>query len=84
MKAGAADFIEKPITRSELLASLNSALEQSRDLSKLFESRETVAATIASLTPRQHQIMDMVLADRPSTPRTSVSASGPLRTTARQ
>jgi two-component system CheB/CheR fusion protein len=66
MKAGAADFIEKPITRSELLASLNNALEQSRDSSKLFESRETAAATIASLTPRQHQIMDMVLAGHPS------------------
>jgi two-component system CheB/CheR fusion protein len=66
MKAGAADFIEKPITRGELLANLNSALEQSRDSSKLFESRETAAATIASLTPRQHQIMDMVLAGHPS------------------
>jgi len=66
MKAGAADFIEKPIGRSELLASLNHALEQSRDSSKLLASRETAAATIASLTPRQHQIMDMVLAGHPS------------------
>jgi two-component system CheB/CheR fusion protein len=66
MKAGAADFIEKPITRSELLASLSSALEQTRDSAKLLASRETAAATIASLTPRQHQIMDMVLAGYPS------------------
>jgi two-component system CheB/CheR fusion protein len=66
MKAGAADFIEKPISRGELLASLNHALEQSRDSSKLLASRETAAATIASLTPRQHQIMDMVLAGHPS------------------
>lgn len=66
MKAGASDFIEKPITRSKLLASLNSALEQSRDSSKLLAWRETAAATIASLTPRQHQIMDMVLAGHPS------------------
>jgi two-component system CheB/CheR fusion protein len=66
MKAGAADFIEKPITRSELLASLNGALEQSRDSAKLSASRETAAATIAGLTPRQHQIMDMVLAGHPS------------------
>lgn len=66
MKAGAADFIEKPVTRGELLASLNSALEQSRDTSKLFASRETAATTIASLTPRQHQVMDMVLAGHPS------------------
>ena len=66
MKAGATDFIEKPIGRSELLASLNSALEQSRDSSKLLASRETAAATIASLTPRQREIMDMVLAGHPS------------------
>jgi two-component system CheB/CheR fusion protein len=66
MKAGAADFIEKPISCGELLASLNSALEQSRDSSKLSASRESAAATIASLTPRQHQIMDMVLAGHPS------------------
>jgi two-component system CheB/CheR fusion protein len=66
MKAGAADFIEKPITRSELLASLSSALEQTRDSTKLLASREAAAATIASLTPRQHQIMDMVLAGYPS------------------
>jgi two-component system, chemotaxis family, CheB/CheR fusion protein len=66
MKAGAIDFIEKPISCSELLSSLNSALEQSRNSSKLFASRETAAATIASLTPRQHQIMDMVLAGHPS------------------
>ena len=35
MKAGASDFIEKPIGRSELLASVERALEQSRDSSKL-------------------------------------------------
>ena len=66
MKAGATDFIEKPVNRSELLASLNSALEQSRDSSKLLASRENAAATIASLTPRQREIMDLVLAGQPS------------------
>ena len=66
MKAGATDFIEKPIGYSELLASLNSAIEQSQDSSKFFAARETAAATIAGLTPRQHQIMDMVLAGHPS------------------
>ena len=35
MKAGASDFIEKPISRDELLASVERALEQSRDSSKL-------------------------------------------------
>ena len=66
MKAGASDFIEKPIGRSELLASVERALEQSRDSSKLFAWRETAANHIAGLTPRQRQIMELVLAGHPS------------------
>ena len=66
MKAGASDFIEKPIGRSELLASVERALEQSRDSSKLPAWREDAASHIASLTPRQRQIMELVLAGHPS------------------
>ena len=62
MKAGATDFIEKPIGRSELLASIERALEQSRDSSKLFAWQEDAASHVGGLTPRQHQIMDLVLA----------------------
>jgi hypothetical protein len=35
MKAGAADFIEKPIRRDELFASIEHALEHTRDSAKL-------------------------------------------------
>jgi two-component system CheB/CheR fusion protein len=35
MKAGASDFIEKPISRAELLACVDRASEQSRDTGKL-------------------------------------------------
>jgi two-component system CheB/CheR fusion protein len=66
MKAGASDFIEKPISRSELLASVDRALEQSRDSSKLSAWRDDAAAHVAGLTPRQRQVMDMVLAGHPS------------------
>ena len=66
MKAGAADFIEKPIGRDELLASIERALEQTRDSAKLSAWRETAAARIAGLTTRQRQIMDLVLAGQPS------------------
>ncbi len=66
MKAGASDFIEKPISRSELLASVERALEQSRDSSKLSAWRENAANHIAGLTPRQRQIMELVLAGHPS------------------
>lgn len=66
MKAGASDLIEKPVGRDELLASVNRALDQSRDESKLFAWREKAAHQVADLTPRQHQIMDLVLAGQPS------------------
>ncbi len=66
MKAGASDFIEKPISRSELLASVERALELSRDATKLSAWRENAANRVASLTPRQRQIMELVLAGHPS------------------
>ena len=66
MKAGAADFIEKPIRRDELLASIERALEQTRDSAKLSARREAAATRLAGLTARQRQIMDLVLAGHPS------------------
>ena len=61
MKAGALDFIEKPVGRDELLAVVERALTLSRDSSKLFAWRETAADRISKLTPRQRQIMALVL-----------------------
>jgi two-component system CheB/CheR fusion protein len=66
MKAGAWDFIEKPVGHRELLISVENALEQSRNSSDLLASQENAASAIASLTPRQHQIMELVLAGHPS------------------
>jgi two-component system CheB/CheR fusion protein len=66
MKAGAADFIEKPIGREELIASLDRALELSRASNKVLERRESAATHLADLTPRQIQVMEMVLAGHPS------------------
>jgi two-component system, chemotaxis family, CheB/CheR fusion protein len=66
MKAGAWDFIEKPIGYRELLEAVANALKQSRNASKLLASQATAAGAIAGLTPRQRQIMEMVLAGHPS------------------
>lgn len=66
MKAGASDFIEKPIGREQLLACVTRALEEARDSSKLSAWREAAAGQVAGLTKRQHQIMDLVLAGHPS------------------
>ena len=66
MKSGASDFIEKPVGRAELLASIARALEQSQDASKLVAWQQDAADHIAGLTPRQRQIMELVLAGQPS------------------
>lgn len=66
MKSGATDFIEKPVARSELLATISRALEQSRDRNKLIAWRTAAASQMADLTQRQRQIMDLVLAGHPS------------------
>jgi two-component system, chemotaxis family, CheB/CheR fusion protein len=66
MKAGASDFIEKPINPNELVVSVERALEQSRDSNKLLAWREAAAKHVASLTQRQRQVMESVLAGKPN------------------
>ena len=66
MKAGALDFLEKPISAKDLLVSVKRALEQSKDSTKLSAWRQDAAHHLEGLTPRQHQIMEMVLAGQPS------------------
>ena len=60
MKAGATDFIEKPFNDELLLDSIRNALlldgnqrDQQAELAEL-------AGRLALLTPREHEVMDMV------------------------
>jgi len=66
VKAAAVDFIEKPVGHQDLLASIRRALDQTRDTAALSKLRETAATSVASLTSRQRQILDPVLAGHPS------------------
>jgi two-component system CheB/CheR fusion protein len=66
MRTGACDFIEKPVGRAELLASITRAIEESRDVRIADAAQEAAAGHVASLTPRQRGVMDMVLAGHPS------------------
>ena len=66
MKAGACDFIEKPVSRAALLASIARSLAQSHNIGIVRARQETAARHVAELTPRQHQVMDLVLAGHPS------------------
>ena len=66
MKAGACDFIEKPVGKDALMASIARALTQSHDASIARVFEETAARHVAELTPRQRESMDLVLAGHPS------------------
>jgi two-component system CheB/CheR fusion protein len=66
MKAGATDFIEKPVGAADLLASIHRALDLSNDAAKIAAWQADAAGHLAALTPRQRQIMLLVLAGHPS------------------
>jgi len=66
MKAGALDFLEKPVAMEDLLASVDMALDHSHDATKLHAWRADAAHLVEGLTHRQHEVMDMVLAGHPS------------------
>jgi FixJ family two-component response regulator len=61
-----AQFIEKSIAHAELLSNIGSALDGSGGLSGSSATRDTAVSRVASLTVRQRQIMDLVLAGQPS------------------
>jgi len=66
MKAGVMDFIEKPVEHDALMASINRALVQARDLTRRSSAQKAAAAAIASLTPRERKVMDLVVEGLPN------------------
>ena len=66
MKAGAADFLEKPIRADQLVASIARALERSQDEAKRSAWRKMAAERVAGLTPRERDVMDLVVQGRPN------------------
>jgi len=66
MRAGASNFLEKPVGRSEIFACVDQALDQSRDAHQIDASRTEAAARAATLTPRQREVLRRVLAGEPS------------------
>jgi two-component system, chemotaxis family, CheB/CheR fusion protein len=66
MKAGALDFIEKPVGRDMLLSAVDRALGEAKDTERRAARQHAAVEHVAGLTSRQHQIMDLVLAGHPS------------------
>lgn len=66
MKAGAIDFLEKPVDERALGTAVENALSRFQNQAKIDEGHAAAARRLAGLTPRQLQILDMVLAGQPS------------------
>lgn len=66
MRAGASNFLEKPVGRAAILACVDQALGQSHDTHRTDANRTEAAARVATLTPRQREVMRRVLAGEPS------------------
>ena len=66
LKAGAADFIEKPADPAMLLASVTSALERARDARIRDDARAQARARFDKLTPRESDVLRMVLDGAPN------------------
>jgi FixJ family two-component response regulator len=64
MKAGAVDFLTKPVDRDELVAALAEALARDAAGRAAWETRNTIIGRIATLTPRERQVFEKVVAGR--------------------
>jgi two-component system response regulator FixJ len=62
IKAGAEDFIEKPIDDAKLVAAINRALSRARSDRDSSKTDDDLGARFARLTPRQVEIFDLVAA----------------------
>jgi two-component system response regulator FixJ len=61
IKAGAEDFIEKPVDDAQLIAAINRALARTFAQQDAQKSQESLACRFARLTPRQIEIFDLVV-----------------------
>ena len=64
MKAGAIDFIDKPFNDELLLESIRNALAIDQQQREFQSRRAEIAARLAHLTPREHEVMKMVTEGR--------------------
>jgi FixJ family two-component response regulator len=61
MKSGAADFIQKPFRDQDLIDRIHKALDQDRERRAGRAEEDEIRARIASLTPRENEVMQRVV-----------------------
>jgi two-component system response regulator FixJ len=67
MKAGAADFLEKPYTDDALLRSIEAAFDSQMELDRANAPEITEAVRrLATLSPREREVLEALIAGRPN------------------
>ncbi len=64
LKQGAADFVEKPFSDNEMVDLAERCLVQDAERRLVFEARRTAEARLSQLTPREHEVMKLILVGR--------------------
>src|SRR5512140_2955007 len=64
IKAGATDFLTKPVDAGALVAAVRAALQAAETRRQTFAETELWRARLASLTPREREVMEHVVAGR--------------------
>jgi len=66
LKAGARDFLEKPFQEDRLLSVVRDALQASQRAQEAQEASAGIAARHASLTPREREVLEHLVAGKPN------------------
>lgn len=64
MKLGASDFLTKPVNDEDLLAAVRVAIEKHRALRREQAELSEIRARLATLTPREHEVLEYVVAGK--------------------
>jgi two-component system, LuxR family, response regulator FixJ len=66
LKGGAFDFIEKPFSDEAILESIRHAIAVDRESQDARSKRGKASSLLARLTPRQRQVMELLVAGKPN------------------
>ena len=66
MRAGAIDFIEKPVARDRLIESVERAIEAGTSLRRRLDERSEIEGRIDTLTPREREVFEQLVMGRPN------------------
>jgi FixJ family two-component response regulator len=66
IKAGASDFLTKPVTREKLMSSIRLAIIESDKLLSEYANQKTAQSHLAELTDRENDVMELALQGHPN------------------